>query len=82
MLQLQRFRIDRIRVPVKRLKTLDQAKALALAEDMLENGQQTPIRVRADGASFILIEGLHRLKAMEALGEEMIDGYLVHARLH
>jgi len=42
----------------------------------------TPIRVRRDGEAFVLVEGLHRLKAMEALGEEMIDGYLVHAQLH
>ena len=80
MLKRQSFPIAEIRVPVKRLKTLDQA--LALAEDILEHGQETPIRVRRDGASFILIEGLHRLKAMQALGEDMIDGYLVHARLH
>ncbi|MBZ0129310.1 MAG: ParB N-terminal domain-containing protein [Rhodobacteraceae bacterium] len=82
MLKLQHFPIEAIRVPVKRLKTLDQTRVQALAEDILENGQQTPIRVRSDGAAFVLIEGLHRLKAMQALGEDMIAGYLVHARLH
>ncbi|MGB3179140.1 MAG: ParB N-terminal domain-containing protein [Albidovulum sp.] len=76
------FPIDRVRVPVKRMKTLDPAKVAELAESMLEEGQQTPIRVRADGENFILIEGLHRLEALKALGEETVEGYLVQARLH
>jgi uncharacterized ParB-like nuclease family protein len=82
MLKRHHFEIDKIRVPVKRLKTLEADKVLALAEDILENGQTTPIRVRADAKGFILIEGLHRLEAMRALGEETIEGYLVRARLH
>ena len=36
---------------------------------MLKDGQQTPILVRADGARFVLVEGLHRLEAAKALGE-------------
>jgi len=82
MLQKKSFPIDRIRVPVKRAKTLDAPKVTALAESILEEGQLTPIRVRADGEDFVLIEGLHRLEALKALGEETIEGYLVHARLH
>lgn len=82
MLEKRRFPIDLIYVPTKRVKTLDQDKLLALAEDMLEHGQKTPIRVRADGARFVLLEGLHRLEALRALGEETIEGYLVGARLH
>jgi hypothetical protein len=30
----------------------------------------------------VLIEGLHRLDAMKALGESVIDAYLVSARQH
>ncbi len=71
-----------IRAPVKRKKTLEAEKVEALAEDILENGQTTPIRVREDGKGFVLIEGYHRLEAMRALGEEMIEGYIVAARLH
>jgi len=82
MLQKTAFPIDRIRVPVKRAKTLDAAKVTALAEAILTDGQLTPIRVRADGDGFVLIEGLHRLEALKALGEETVEGYLVHARLH
>ncbi len=69
-------------MPTARAKTLDQDKVLALANDILENGQTTPIRLRADGERFVLIEGLHRLEALRALGEETIEGFLVRARLH
>lgn len=82
MLVKTAFPIDRIRVPVKRVKTLDAAKVTELAESILAEGQLTPIRVRADGENFVLIEGLHRLEALRALGEDMVEGYLVHARLH
>lgn len=82
MLDAKTLAIDKVRVPVKRMKTLDEAKVMVLAEDILENGQKVPIRVRADGEAFVLIEGLHRLEALRALGEESVTGYVVHARLH
>lgn len=82
MLKKESFPIDRIHVPVKRVKTLDKDKVMELAEDILENGQTTPIRVRKDGDRFVLIEGFHRLEALRALGEENIVGYVVRARLH
>ena len=82
MLEKKTFPIEKIYVPSKRSKSLDAGKVLALANDMLENGQKTPIRLRSDGDRFVLIEGLHRLEAMRALGEETIEAYLVHARLH
>ena len=82
MLKKQRIAIADLRVPVKRVKTLEADKVQEIAEDMLENGQTTPIRVRADGEAFVLIEGLHRLEALRALGEDKIEAYLVQARLH
>ena len=82
MLKKETLHIDAIRVPVKRQKTLDAATVQALAEDMLEHGQLTPIRVRDDGAGFVLIEGYHRLEALRALGEETVEAYRVRARLH
>ena len=82
MLKKETLHIDAIRVPVKRQKTLDAATVQALAEDMLENGQLTPIRVRDDGAGFVLIEGYHRLEALRALGEDTVEAYRVRARLH
>jgi ParB-like chromosome segregation protein Spo0J len=82
MLEKRALPITAIRVPAKRAKTLDAGRVQALAEDMLENGQTTPIQVRKDGDGFILIEGLHRLHALREIGETNVDAYLVRARLH
>ena len=82
MLQKRSYPIDRIRVPVKRAKTLEPERVEALAENILEVGQTTPIRLRADGDNYVLLEGYHRLMACKALGEETIEAYLVQARLH
>jgi len=77
-----RLPIADIQVPGKRKKTLDRAKVATLAEDILENGQTTPISVRASGDGYVLIEGYHRLEALRALGEETVIGFEVRARLH
>jgi ParB-like chromosome segregation protein Spo0J len=82
MLQKQTIALSDIRVPVKRARTLDAAKVQQIAEDMMENGQVTPIQVRTDGSGFILVEGLHRLEALRALGELTVTAYIVRARLH
>ncbi len=68
--------------PVKRRATLDQKRADEIAASILEKGLQTPILVRADGARFVLVEGLHRLEAAKARGEKTIAGFLVEARKH
>ncbi len=82
MLKREPFPIASIYVPAKRARTLDQARVEALATSILEEGQKTPIRVRADGERWVLVEGLHRLEALKALGETTVDGYLVQARRH
>jgi len=85
MMEQKRLPISAIRVPVKRARTLEPAKVEALAEDMLEHGQTTPIQCRVDpkgaGDSFILVEGYHRLEALRALGEDTVTAYLVRAQL-
>lgn len=79
----QIFAIADVRIPVKRKKTLDPDKVDDIAENMLENGQTTPIRLRAGKTGgYVLIEGYHRLEALRALGEDKVEGYLVYARLH
>ena len=82
MLEKKTFPIEKIYVPAKRARTLDQDRVLALAVDILEKGQTTPILLRVDGERFVLIEGLHRLEAVRALDEDTIDGFLVRAQLH
>ncbi len=82
MLKVQIYPISKIRVPLKRNRTLDPDRVNEIAESMLEVGQRTPIEVRSDGDRYVLIEGLHRLEAKKALGEDTIEGYLVRARPH
>ncbi len=80
MLKDQTFKIAQIYVPAKRRKTLNETVVNEIAESMLEMGQLTPILVRRDGERFVLVEGLHRLEACKALGEETIVGLLVQVR--
>ena len=77
MLKRENFPIAKIYVPVKRRATLRPETIREIAESMLEIGQETPILVRRDGDRFVLVEGLHRLEACKALGEETIVGFLV-----
>jgi len=82
MMKRETIKIADIYVPVKRRATLKPDTVQALARDILENGQKSPILVRRDGDRFVLIEGLHRLEACKALGEETILGFLVQAAKH
>jgi len=74
--ECQSLPIAQIYVPVKRRGTLKSDLVREIAESILESGQQTPILVRRDGDRFVLLDGLHRLEACKALGEENILGVL------
>jgi len=80
--ETQTLAIADIYVPAKRRKTLKPDVVDAIAASMLEEGQRTPILVRQDGDRLVLVEGLHRLEACKALGEDSIEGVLVQARRH
>ena len=82
MMRRERFPIANIYVPVKRRATLKPQTVQEIAQSILEEGQKMPILVRRDGARFVLVDGLHRLEACKALGEETIVGYLVQAPKH
>ncbi len=82
MLKRKVFAVADVYVPVKRRATLEQKRVDEIAASMLDNGQQTPILVRQDGARYVLVEGLHRLEAAKALGEKTIIGFRVDARKH
>jgi uncharacterized ParB-like nuclease family protein len=71
--------IAQIYVPVKRRNTLNAVLVREIAESMLDIGQQAPILVRRDGERFVLIDGLHRLEACKALGEETVLGLFASA---
>lgn len=72
-------KIDQIYVPTRLRGTLDPEKVQRLAEEILTDGQQTPIQVRRDGNRYVLVTGLHRLEALRALGETTIDALIVRA---
>lgn len=74
--------IEQVYVPTKARKALDVERVDTLAEDILENGQKSPIQVRQGQGRLVLIEGLHRLEAIKALGESHIDAVMVQARRH
>ena len=82
MMKREKLTIADLYVPMKRRATLKPETVQQLAQSILENGQQTPILVRRDGDRLVLVEGLHRLEACKALGEETIFGYLVQAAKH
>ena len=69
--------IDQIYVPAGRRGSVNPETVKALAESILEIGQQEPIGVRRDGDRFILVSGLHRLEACKALGEKTISAIIV-----
>lgn len=75
-----KIRIDDIYVPVKRRGDLKPETVDALAESILEEGQQMPISVRPDKDRYVLVSGLHRLEACRALGEDKIDAIVVQSR--
>jgi ParB-like chromosome segregation protein Spo0J len=75
-----RIPIAEIYVPTKRRNTLNQAQADELAESIMEEGLKLPISVRKGNGRYVLQEGLHRLEACRALGEEAIDCIIVRAR--
>lgn len=72
--------IDKIYIPAAKRKDLDVEKIEALAEDILENGQQTPIYVRVGKGRYVLVEGMYRIEALKMLGETHIEGNIVQAR--
>jgi ParB-like chromosome segregation protein Spo0J len=76
------LRIDEIYIPAKRRNAVDPETVEALAESIMEIGQQVPISVRRDGARLILVSGLHRLEACKALGEETITAIMVGSPQH
>ena len=81
MLKREIIPIADIYVPIKRRATLEQQRVDEIAVSILEKSLQAPIRVRPDGARFVLV-GLHRLEAAKALGEQSIAAFLVDAPKH
>jgi len=82
MMKRETIPIADVYVPIKRRATLEQNRVDEIAASILDKGLLSPILVRADGTRFVLVEGLHRLEAAKALGEQTIVAFLVDARKH
>ena len=76
------IRIDEIYVPTKRRGEIDAEKVQAIAESILEIGQQVPISVRRDKNRYVLVTGLQRLEACRELGEDTILAVVTSAIQH
>ena len=61
MMKRETIPIADVYVPTKRRATLEPKRVDEIAASILDKGLQAPILVRADGARFVLVEGLHRL---------------------
>jgi ParB-like chromosome segregation protein Spo0J len=80
MMKRETILIANVYVPIKRRATLEQKRVDELAASILDKGLLALILVRSDGGRFVLVEGLHRLEAAKALGEDTIVAFLVDAR--
>jgi len=72
-------KIADIYVPAARRKELTQSKVDELTEQMLNGDNLKPIKVRKGKGRLVLIEGIHRLEASKAVGEDEIGTYIVQA---
>lgn len=61
----------------ERLRALDMAAVETLAESIDAIGLRTPITLRRDGDSLMLVAGAHRLEAARRLGWEYVDADIV-----
>ncbi len=79
MLKLIEVKFEDIYVPTARRKEMAQDKIDAIVEAMLEGEEEKPIRVREGKGRYVLVQGINRLEAGKAVGEERISAYLVQA---
>jgi len=80
MLKVIQIKFEDIYVPAARRKELEQSKVDEVTERMMEgDAPEKPIRVREGKGRFVLLEGIHRMEASKALGEETIGAYIVQA---
>ena len=82
MLKAVAIKIGEIYVPAAHRKKLDPQKVESVAEEMMEEIEENPIQVRHDKDRYVLVNGVHRLEASKALGEETIQAYIVSAHQH
>ena len=74
------IKISDIYIPAERKKELDPLKVENFAENLLNEKELKPIRVRKGNGRYVLVGGVNRLSAHLAVGEDTIEAYVVRAR--
>ena len=82
MLKAVVINIKEIYVPMGLRKELDTSRVEFVAEKILDNDDELPIKVRQGKGRYVLIKGIHRLEARKALGDETIEAFIVAAPQH
>lgn len=77
MLKSVMIDLEELYIPVKRRNEIDAEKVVALAEEILEDGQKVPIQVRREKDRYVVVNGAHRIEAVKLLGEERIQAIVV-----
>ena len=74
------IKISDIYIPAERKKELDPLKVENFAENLLNEKELKPIRVRKGNGRYALVGGVNRLSAHQAVGEDTVEAYVVRAR--
>ena len=82
MLKAVVIKIKEIYVPIGLRKELNLSKVELIAEKIMEDADEHPIKVRQGKDRYVLVRGIHRLEARKALGDETIQAYIVAAPQH
>ncbi len=82
MLKTVAVKIEDIYIPADRRKELDPQKVEAIAEEIMEDVEVRPIKVRKGKDRLVLVKGVNRMEARRSLGDVTIDAYIVSAQQH
>ena len=82
MLKAVVIKIKEIYVPIGLRKELNLSKVELIAEKIMEDADEHPIKVRQGKDRYVLVRGIHRLEARKALGDETIQAYIVAPPQH
>ena len=82
MLKAVAINIKEIYVPISLRKELDNTKIELVAEKIMNDADELPVKVRQGKGRYVLIKGIHRLEARKALGDETIEAFIVAAPQH
>ena len=74
--------LEEIYVPAKRRRTRGRRQGGGVGAGHPGERLKNPIHVRRDEERYVLVEGLHRLEAVRALGEDTVDALVVSAKRH